>query len=71
MLKNPTSMNEMLCRQNSMTISLLSSPSLLLDVSAGNCQRALVVESGMIRNMMGMHRNGCDAMITLSTNPQG
>jgi hypothetical protein len=31
------------------------SPALLLGVSAGNCQRALVYESGMIRTQMEMH----------------
>jgi hypothetical protein len=37
------------------TISQQVSPSLLLDVSASNFQKALVGERGMIRNEMGMH----------------
>jgi tRNA A37 threonylcarbamoyltransferase TsaD len=53
MLKNPTSMKEILCKQNLATISSHIYPASLLDVSGGNCQRALVDESGMVRNYMG------------------
>jgi hypothetical protein len=55
MLKNAMGMKEMLCRQNSAAISDQVSPALQLDVSAGNCWRALVDESGMIINQMGMY----------------
>jgi hypothetical protein len=37
------------------TISCQVSPDLLLRVSAGTCQKALVDESGIIRTQMGMH----------------
>jgi hypothetical protein len=36
-------------------ISSPSSPALLLDVSAGNCRRAVVYESGIIITLMGRH----------------
>jgi hypothetical protein len=49
MLMNPTGMKEILRRQNLLAISLPSSSALLLNVSVGNSQRALVDESGMIR----------------------
>jgi hypothetical protein len=55
MLKNSTSMKEILFRQNSAAISHQVSSALLLDISAVNCKRAVVNESGMIRNQMGMH----------------
>jgi hypothetical protein len=38
-----------------MDICCQVSPALLLCVSAGICQRALVDESGMIRTQMGTH----------------
>jgi hypothetical protein len=44
-LKKPTGMKKMLCRQNSAAVS----PSFLLDVSAGNFQRALVDGPGKIK----------------------
>jgi predicted transcriptional regulator len=53
MLNNAANMNEILRRQNSTTISRQAFPASLLYVSAGNCQRALVDESVMIRNKMG------------------
>jgi hypothetical protein len=55
MLKNPVSMKEILHRHNTTTIFHQVSPALLLDISAGNCQRALVDVSGMVRTQMGMH----------------
>jgi hypothetical protein len=54
MLKNPTGMKEILCRKNSqpfLTKFLL----LHYEMSTGYYQRALVDESGMIKNQMGMH----------------
>jgi len=42
LLKNPTSVKEILRRQNLTAISRQVSPAVLLDVCAGNCQRALV-----------------------------
>jgi hypothetical protein len=55
MLKNPMSMKDRLPRQNSAIISSSSSPTSLVYVSAGNCQRGLVEKSGTIRKEMGMH----------------
>jgi hypothetical protein len=53
--KNYTSMKDILSRQNSAAVFFaVSSPS-LLDVSAGNFQRASVDESGVIRAQMGSH----------------
>jgi hypothetical protein len=49
MLKNPRGMKETLVGKF-VDISHLVSPALLLCVSAGYYQRALVDESGMIRN---------------------
>jgi hypothetical protein len=43
------------CRLNSQTFLEKFLPALLLVVSAGHCQRALVGESGMIRIHMGKH----------------
>jgi hypothetical protein len=59
-------MKEICSRQNSAAVYYQAS-ALLLDVSAGNCQRALVDESGMIRNLMGMH-NGSE-MVTVQGLP--
>jgi hypothetical protein len=53
MLKNPTSMKDRLHRQNSAAVCCQLSSALLLDVSAGNCQRAVVDESKIIRNEIG------------------
>jgi hypothetical protein len=53
MLKNPTSMKEILLRKNSAAIYRQVSPTSLLGFSAGNCLRALVDESGMIRTLIG------------------
>jgi hypothetical protein len=53
MLKNPTSMKDRLHRQNSAAVCCQLSSVLLLDVSAGNCQRAVVDESKIIRNEIG------------------
>jgi len=53
MLSNPTSMKEILRRQNSMVIYCQISPVSLLDVSADNCQTALVGESEIISGKMG------------------
>jgi hypothetical protein len=52
MLKIPTGMKEILRRQISRPFSP-SSPALLLDVSTGNCQRALVNESGIVITQTG------------------
>jgi hypothetical protein len=46
-------MKEILFRQNSTGICCQVSPALLPDISAGNCQRALMDESGIIRTQMG------------------
>lgn len=48
MLKNTTSMREILHRQNSAAIFRQVSPT-------GNFQRAVVDEAGMTRNQMQMH----------------
>jgi hypothetical protein len=50
-------MKELLRRQNSEVTSCQVFPATLLDTSAGNCQRALVDESGMIINQMETHNN--------------
>jgi hypothetical protein len=55
MLKNPISMKEILRRAKLNGHFFAKVLLLLLDVSAGYCQRALVDESGMIRKQMGMH----------------
>jgi hypothetical protein len=55
MLKIPARIKETLRRKNSVAISHQVSPDWLLDVSAGNCQIALVDESGMIINQMETH----------------
>jgi hypothetical protein len=54
-IKNPTSMKEIFRRQNLIAISRQVSPASLLDISAGNFQRALMNESGSIRSQMGAH----------------
>jgi hypothetical protein len=46
-------MKEILRKQNLGTISRQVSPASLPDVFTGNCQRALVDESGMIKYQMG------------------
>jgi hypothetical protein len=70
MLKNPTSMKEILRVQNSTAISREVSFALLLDVCAGNYQRALVDESGKIRTQMGTHNcNGRSARVALYHHP--
>jgi hypothetical protein len=46
---------EILCRQISAAISRQVSSASLLDVSTGNCQRALVDVSRMTTNQMGTH----------------
>jgi hypothetical protein len=46
-------MKEVVCNQKLAAISHQVSPASLLDVSAGNCQRALVDESGTIRKTDG------------------
>jgi hypothetical protein len=72
MLKNPTNTKMILRRQNSVTISSQVSPPSLLDVSAGNCQTAVVDESGIIRiQMEGAHwiRNGRSARDSLCAHP--
>jgi hypothetical protein len=55
MLKNPTSMEEILRRQNSTVILRQVPPVSLLGVSASNFQRALMDKTRMIRNHMGTH----------------
>jgi hypothetical protein len=55
MLKNLTSMEDIIRRQNSEAISCQVSPASLLSVSAGNCQSAQVDKSGIIRNKMVTH----------------
>jgi hypothetical protein len=67
MLKNPMSMKEILHRQNSVLISRQVSLASLLDVSASNCQRALVDESGVIRTQMGMHNRS--KIVTVQGSP--
>jgi hypothetical protein len=53
MLKHPTSTKEIFRWQNSVVISREVPPISLLDVFAGDCQKALVNKSGMIRTQMG------------------
>jgi hypothetical protein len=50
-----------------MAISRKISPASLLDIPANNCQRALVDESGVIRNQMGCttDNNGRSVRVTL------
>jgi len=55
MLKNPSSMKEILRRQNSAAISRQVSHASLLEISANNCQRALVDTSERIRNQTGTY----------------
>jgi hypothetical protein len=54
-VKNHMNVKEIVGRQNSSAIFHQVSLALLLDISAGNCQRALVDKSGMIRNQTGKH----------------
>jgi hypothetical protein len=70
MLKNHTSMKEILHRQNSVDTSPTVSD-LLLYASSSNCQRALVDELGMIRTQMDAQeiRNGHSARILLCGHP--
>jgi hypothetical protein len=52
--------------KNLAAISRQVSPALLLDVSVGNCQTALVDKSGMITTQMGTHnRSGRSARVAL------
>jgi hypothetical protein len=55
MLKNPAGTRRDTLWAKFTAISCQVSPALLLDVSAGYCQRTLVNVSGMIRAQMGMH----------------
>jgi hypothetical protein len=55
MSENPTSMKEILHRQNATTISRQVSPACVVDVSDDNFQRAVVDESGIIRSQLGRH----------------
>jgi hypothetical protein len=50
------------CRLNSWTFLAKFLPALLLGVSAGYCQRALVGKSGMIRTQMGKHNRSVMAV---------
>jgi hypothetical protein len=50
---NPISKKEVLWRRKSSAISCPVSPTLLLDISGVNCQRALTDESGTIINQKG------------------
>jgi hypothetical protein len=50
-------MKEIFRRKNSMAFSRQISPTSLLDVSASNCQKSLVDETRMIRNLKGKHNN--------------
>jgi hypothetical protein len=74
MLKNSTSMTEILRLQNSRTFLAKLLPASLLGVSAGIYQRALMDRSGMIRTQMGTHHrseNGRNAWDTLyDTTPE-
>jgi hypothetical protein len=54
MLKNPTNVKEIHRRKNSGDISRQVSPASLLDICVGDCQQALVDESG-IRTQLGTH----------------
>jgi hypothetical protein len=56
MLIIPTSIKEIFRTKNSTSISLQVFPASLLGVSAGNCQKSLVDESGMIINLTGTYR---------------
>jgi hypothetical protein len=65
-------MKEILCRQSQLPFSRQVSPAFLLDFSAGNCQRALVDESGNIIKFDGdarQIRNGRGARIALCAHP--
>jgi hypothetical protein len=53
MVKNPTTIKEILLRQSSMAISRQVFATSLLDVSAVNFHRAVVDESEMIRTQRG------------------
>jgi hypothetical protein len=66
-IKNPVSIKEIVCGQNSGSFSCLISPAFLLDVCSGNCQRALVDKSGMIRNQIGTHSSS--EMVTVQRLP--
>jgi hypothetical protein len=55
MLKNLTSVKEVLCSKLYWPFPHQVSPALLLDASAGNCQRGVVDELQMNRNQMGKH----------------
>jgi hypothetical protein len=55
MLKSPAEYDRETSSAKFTDISRPVSPASLLGVCAGNCQRALVDESGMIRILMGMH----------------
>jgi hypothetical protein len=55
LLRNPASMKVILHKKNSAAISPRIFPASLLYVSAGNCERALVDASGMIKTQMGTH----------------
>jgi hypothetical protein len=67
MLKNPTSMKEILCRQDSAVIACQVSPALQLNVSPGNCQIVLVDESGTIINHMETYNRS--EMFTVQGSP--
>jgi hypothetical protein len=72
MLNKPTSMKEILRRQNLLGTSSPSFPASLLDIFAGNCQRALVDKPGMIRKSDGdAHsiRSGRDVRVALCAVP--
>jgi hypothetical protein len=62
MLKGPYSMEQILVGKNSDTFCQVST-ALLLAVSAGYCQRALVYESGMIRSQIGKHKRSVMAAV--------
>jgi hypothetical protein len=65
-------MKETLRRQNVVVISRQVSPASLLDVSAGNCQRTLVDESGMIIKADGVTqqiRNGRGKRVVFCDHP--
>jgi hypothetical protein len=55
MLKNSTSMKRDTSYTKFTAISCQVYPALLLGVSVGNCEKDVVVESGMIRTQVGTH----------------
>jgi hypothetical protein len=67
MLKNATSMKAYFIGKIHWPFIHQVSPALLLDICAGNFQRALMDKSGMIRNQMGT--NNRSEMVVMQGSP--